>query len=58
MSSEYMQDIILNNEQKEFIKKIKEKIRHSQYNALKSVNKELINLYWEIGKAIVNTDES
>ena len=52
------EDIILNNEQKEFIKSIKEKIRKSQYNALKSVNKELINLYWEIGKSISNTTES
>ena len=47
-----MSDIILNKEQKEFIKNIKEKIRQSQYNALKVVNKELINLYWEIGKSI------
>ena len=36
----------------DFIKDIKEKIRQSQYNAFKSVNKELINLYWEIGKSI------
>ncbi|MDR2966836.1 MAG: DUF1016 N-terminal domain-containing protein [Methanobacteriaceae archaeon] len=47
-----MSDITLNNEQKEFIKDIKEKIRESQYNALKSVNRELINLYWEMGKII------
>ena len=53
-----MNDIILSSEQKEFIKDIKEKIRQSQYSALKSVNKELINLYWEIGKSITNTDES
>ncbi|MCL2116516.1 MAG: DUF1016 N-terminal domain-containing protein [Methanobrevibacter sp.] len=47
-----MSDLFLNNEQKGFIKDIKEKIRQSQYNALKSVNIELINLYWEIGKSI------
>jgi len=47
-----MNEIILNNEQKEFIKDIKEKIRQSQYKALKTVNVELINLYWEIGNLI------
>ena len=47
-----MKNIILSTEQKEFIKNIKEKVRQSQYTALKSVNKELINLYWEIGKSL------
>ena len=36
-----------------FVKDIKTKILSSQYEALKTVNKELINLYWEIGKNIV-----
>jgi len=35
-----------------FAKEIKEKIRESQYNALKAVNKELIALYMDIGKNI------
>lgn len=35
-----------------FITEIKEKIREAQYEALKSVNVHLINLYWELGKAI------
>lgn len=35
-----------------FIKDIKELVRHHQYDALKNVNKELISLYWEIGKQI------
>ena len=35
-----------------FVKDIKERIRISQYEALKTVNKELINLYWDIGKKI------
>jgi len=47
-----MNEIILNNEQKEFIKNIKEKVRESQYKALRSVNKELINLYWDVGKSL------
>ena len=36
-----------------FVKEIKEQILSSQYKALKAVNKELINLYWDIGKSIV-----
>jgi hypothetical protein len=36
-----------------FLIKIKERIRESQYEALRSVNKELISLYWDIGKMIV-----
>lgn len=35
-----------------FIADIKQKIRLAQYEALKVVNVQLINLYWEIGKAI------
>lgn len=37
-----------------FLQEIKQKIRSAQYEALKAVNKELIQLYWEIGKMIVN----
>jgi len=32
---------------------VKERIRSAQYNALKTVNKELVSLYWDIGKSIV-----
>ena len=40
-----------------FVKEIKSKILSSQYEALKAVNKELINLYWDIGKNIVEKQE-
>ncbi|MBE0515418.1 PDDEXK nuclease domain-containing protein, partial [Sulfurimonas sp.] len=40
-----------------FVKKIKSKILSSQYEALRAVNKELISLYWEIGKNIVEKQE-
>lgn len=33
--------------------KIKERIRSAQYEALKAVNKELVGLYWDIGRMIV-----
>jgi len=37
---------------KEFVTGIKNRIREAQYSALKAVNKELISLYWDIGKGI------
>ena len=36
-----------------FLKEIKKRIAYAQYEALRTVNKELINLYWNIGKRIV-----
>ena len=36
---------------------IKQRIRSAQYEALKSVNKELIALYWDIGRMIVERQE-
>ena len=44
-------------EYKTFFKEIKERIYKAQYDALKSVNRELINLYWDIGKSIVAKQE-
>lgn len=38
--------------QHNFIADIKQKVRQAQYEALKVVNTQLINLYWEIGKSI------
>ena len=36
---------------------VKERIRSAQYEALKAVNKELISLYWDIGKMIVERQQ-
>jgi predicted nuclease of restriction endonuclease-like (RecB) superfamily len=41
-----------------FVKEIKSKILSHQYDALKAVNRELIALYWEIGKSIVTKQEA
>ncbi len=38
---------------KTFLKEIKEQVYKSQYEAHKQVNKQLIDLYWFIGKSIV-----
>lgn len=35
------------------LSEIKERIRSAQYEALKAVNKELVGLYWDIGRMIV-----
>ena len=45
------------NMQLHFIAEIKQKIRHAQYEAMRAVNVELVNLYWEIGKAIAEKQQ-
>lgn len=42
---------------KEFVYEIKQKIYKSQYASLKKVNKELLKLYWNIGKMIKDKQE-
>ncbi|BDU51543.1 PDDEXK nuclease domain-containing protein [Haliovirga abyssi] len=42
---------------KEFVTELKLKIRNSQQRAILSANKELIILYWEIGKSILISQE-
>jgi hypothetical protein len=35
------------------LSEVKERVRRAQYTALRSVNRELIALYWDIGRMIV-----
>jgi predicted nuclease of restriction endonuclease-like (RecB) superfamily len=49
--------VINNKDLNNFIIEIKQKITASQFVALKSVNTELINLYWDIGESIVKKQE-
>lgn len=35
------------------LSEIKERVRAAQYEALRAVNKELVGLYWDIGRMIV-----
>ena len=42
-----------NNEYIKFLNNLKSKIKHAQYKAYRTVNKQLIKLYWDIGKSIV-----
>ncbi len=41
------------NKYKDFAADIKQRIHSAQYEAMKAVNKEQIQLYWSIGKSIV-----
>ena len=47
-----MEKNLINADYSNFIVEIKDKIRKSQYEAMKAVNKTLINLYWGIGQEI------
>ena len=49
--------VIVTAEYKTFLKEIKERIHKAQYDAFKAVNKELIQLYWDIGKSIVTKQD-
>ena len=49
--------VMMSAEYKTFFKEIEERIHKAQYDALKAVNKELITLYWDIGKSIVAKQE-
>lgn len=40
------------------LSEIKERIRSAQYEALRAVNKELVGLYWDIGRMIVERQEN
>jgi len=50
-------DIIKRAEYTEFLNELKERIRIAQTKAILSVNRELIYLYWNIGKSIVEKQE-
>lgn len=52
-----MANELINEESKDFIIDIKNKIRNSQYEAMKAVNQTLINLYWGIGQEIYNQQQ-
>lgn len=49
-----MAKISLSKDYKQFLAEIKEKVYRSQYQAMRKVNKDLINLYWNIGQSIVS----
>jgi predicted nuclease of restriction endonuclease-like (RecB) superfamily len=42
----------------QFLVEVKERIRKSQYEAAKSVNREIIQLYWDIGRSITEKQQA
>ena len=48
-----MENKLISEDYKDFIWEIKNKIRNIQYEAMKAVNKTLINMYWGIGQKIL-----
>ena len=52
-----MAHLSVNKKYVDFVTEIKHRIAEAQYSALKSVNTELINLYWDIGQKIVEQQE-
>ncbi|MBU1006230.1 MAG: DUF1016 family protein [Candidatus Omnitrophica bacterium] len=48
-----MNHIVSGKDYKALLREIKQRVYKAQYEALKAVNKELIGLYWDIGKMIV-----
>ena len=53
-----MEPITTDSQYTDFVVSIKQRILQSQYEALKAVNKELIALYWDIGKSIVEKQDA
>jgi len=43
---------------RDLLVEVKERIRSAQYEALKAVNKELVGLYWDIGRMIAERQEA
>ncbi|MCG6133784.1 MAG: PDDEXK nuclease domain-containing protein [Nostoc sp. LLA-1] len=47
----------ISNDYRHLLMEIKQRIRSAQYEALKAVNREMINLYWDIGQIIVTQQQ-
>ena len=52
-----MENNLIKDDYKEFIGEIKNKIRNSQYEAMRAVNQTLISLYQGIGQEIYNQQQ-
>lgn len=49
---------IKTNSYTDFLKELKDRIREAQSSALRAVNKELVMLYWDIGRRIVEKQKT
>jgi len=53
-----MSDLIINKDYKNWLVELKLKIKQSQIKTALSVNSELIMLYWDLGKQIVDKQQN
>ena len=53
-----MSELLNNNDYKTWLSTLKGQIKHSQIKAALAVNSELIQLYWDLGKQIVEKQEN
>lgn len=53
-----MSELLQNNEYRNWLTILKSQIKHSQIKAALAVNSQLIQLYWELGKGIVEKQEN
>jgi hypothetical protein len=51
------QNLSVDKQYKKWIVELKDKIRTTQIKAAMTVNKELLNLYWELGREIYEKQE-
>jgi hypothetical protein len=49
---------IVSTDYAKFVTQLKKKIRSAQFKAALAVNRELIRLYWDIGREVVARQES
>ncbi|MEH2166939.1 MAG: PDDEXK nuclease domain-containing protein [Nostoc sp.] len=47
----------ISDDYRNLLMELKQRIRSAQYEALKAVNREMINLYWDIGQIIVTQQQ-
>jgi predicted nuclease of restriction endonuclease-like (RecB) superfamily len=50
-------NLSINEDYNNFLRQLKERIRNAQIRAALSVNRELIILYWQIGRDILNRQQ-
>jgi len=48
----------ISDDYRHLLMEVQQRIRAAQYDALKAVNREMINLYWDIGKMIVTRQQN
>lgn len=51
-------EVVLANDDPALLAEVKARIQSAQYAALRAVNRELVGLYWDIGRLIVERQQT